>query len=73
MPSWLAWLLPIPVAALLAIAWTAWRGRSRGPVDPAESVRAHQRFVAALAAPVRSTPVPLRDELRRRAQAPPRT
>ena len=54
MPDWLAWLLPVPVATLLAVLWTAWTGRSRGPADPVDSVRAHQRSMAALTAPRRT-------------------
>ena len=57
MPSWLAWLLPVPVATLLAALWITWQGRSRGPADPADSVRAHQRFVAALPAPMPERPL----------------
>ncbi len=52
MPSWLAWLLPVPVATLLAALWITWQGRPRRPADPEDSVREHQRFVAALSAPV---------------------
>ena len=52
MPSWLAWLLPVPVATLLAALWITWQGRPRGPADPTDSVREHQRFVAALSAPL---------------------
>jgi cytochrome c-type biogenesis protein CcmH/NrfF len=54
-PAWLLWLLPVPAATLLAVAWTAWSGRARGPEEPEVSVRAHERFRRALAAPL---PVP---------------
>ena len=56
MPTWLLWLLPVLLAPLVAVAWTAWTGRSRGPVDVEESVRAHERFRAAMATP--APPVP---------------
>lgn len=48
-PSWLLWLLPVPMATLGAIAWASWSSRARSPQDPAVSVREHQRFRAALA------------------------
>ena len=51
-PEWLLWLLPVPLATLGAIAWVAWSRRPRGPQDTAVSVREHERFRAALAAPV---------------------
>ena len=52
MPAWLVWLLPVPVMTIAAMAWAAWTGRSRGPVEAAASVQAHERFRAALAAPM---------------------
>lgn len=52
MPVWLAWLLPVPAATLVAIAWNAWAGRVRGPADVADTIAAHERFRAALCAPV---------------------
>ncbi|MEO6205803.1 MAG: hypothetical protein ABIO67_10520 [Mycobacteriales bacterium] len=52
MPAWLIWLLPVPVMTLAAMAWATWTNRSRGPVAAADSVRAHERFRAALAAPM---------------------
>ncbi len=52
MPSWLVWLLPVPVMTIAAMAWAAWTGRRRGPVEAASSVQAHERFRAALAAPM---------------------
>ncbi len=51
-PAWLLWLLPVPVATVAAIAWTSWSSRTRGPETTASSVRAHERFRAALAAPL---------------------
>lgn len=50
---WLVWLSPVPAATLGAIAWTAWSGRTRRPAQAADSVAAHERFRAALAAPAR--------------------
>ena len=49
LPAWLLWLLPVPLATFAAIAWASWSGRARGPVDAEESVRAHERFRAAMA------------------------
>ena len=51
-PDWLLWLLPVPLATLAALAWVWWANRPRGPEDPHVSVREHERFRAALAAPV---------------------
>ena len=48
MPDWLAWLLPVPLATLAAIAWTAWAGRTRGPAGASETVAEHERFRRAL-------------------------
>ena len=48
MPSWLVWLLPVPVATLSAVAWAAWRARPRGPADPRDSVADYERFRQAL-------------------------
>ncbi|MCW2679306.1 MAG: hypothetical protein JWM62_707 [Frankiales bacterium] len=55
-PDWLLWLLPVPVATLAAIGWTAWSNRSRGPQDTADGVAAYERFRAALATPPRDEP-----------------
>lgn len=55
MPAWLVWLLPVPVATLLAVAWTAWASRTRRPVKAVESVQAYEKFRQAMKAPV---PVP---------------
>jgi cytochrome c-type biogenesis protein CcmH/NrfF len=59
-PDWLVWLLPVPLATLAAIAWTAWSGRARGPEEPADSVQAYERFRQALSSPV-PAPRPSRD------------
>ena len=58
MPSWLLWLVPVPLATLAAVAWTAWAGRPRRPESPEESMRAHERFRAALGPPGTAPPVP---------------
>ncbi|MBK5306450.1 MAG: hypothetical protein JJD92_07165 [Frankiaceae bacterium] len=52
MPAWLVWLLPVPVATLAAVAWTAWAGRTRRPVAAKDSVLAYEKFRQALQAPV---------------------
>ena len=52
LPDWLLWLLPLPVATTGAIAWVAWRSRTRRPQGPQESIRAHERFRTAMAAPL---------------------
>ena len=60
MPAWLVWLLPVPVATLAAVAWTAWAGRTRRPVKAVDSVLAYEKFRQALQAPLPA----------RRAEAP---
>jgi hypothetical protein len=52
MPAWLVWLLPVPGATLLAVAWTAWAGRTRRPVEAVESVQAYEKFRQAMKTPV---------------------
>lgn len=52
LPEWLLWLLPVPLATLGAIAWASWTSRARGPEEAAASVQAHERFRAAMEAPV---------------------
>ena len=64
MPVWLLWLLPVLLAPLLAIAWTAFASRTRSPVEAIDSVQAYERFRQALATPV---PTP-RTRSRRRAR-----
>ena len=59
MPSWLLWFSPIIVLTSLAVLWTSWASRPRGPVKVMTSVEAHERFRAAVAAPV-PTPRPAR-------------
>ena len=64
LPDWLLWLLPVPTATLAAVAWVAWRTRSPRPQDPADTVRAQERFRAAMAAPLPS-PADRRERRRR--------
>lgn len=52
LPDWLLWLLPLPIATSGAIAWGAWRSRTRRPQEPHASMRAHERFQKAMAAPL---------------------
>lgn len=52
MPAWLLWLLPVLLAAPVAVAWLSWSGRTRRPVEAADSVQAYERFRDALARPV---------------------
>lgn len=51
MPAWLAWLLPVLLAPVLAAVWNLWSGRERGPDRPEDSVAEHARFRAALTGP----------------------
>ena len=47
----LAWTLGLPTfATAMAIGWVHWATRPRGPVEAHESVAAHERFKAAMAA-----------------------
>lgn len=50
--SVLVWLLGIPLSAVLAACWGAWRSRPTGPQDPSDSVAAYERFRAAMQPPV---------------------
>lgn len=52
MPSWILWLSPVIVAPMLAVVWTSWAARPRGPVQALETVQEYDRFRAALTAPV---------------------
>ena len=52
MPAWLLWYTPIIVLTSLAVVWTIWAARPRGPVKVMTSVEAHERFRAALSTPV---------------------
>lgn len=52
--SILAWTLgPSTVATAIAMLWVHWANRPRGPVETHQSLAAHERFKAALAAPPR--------------------
>lgn len=52
MPSWILWLSPVIVLPLLAVVWTSWTTRERGPVQAIETVEEHDRFKAALSSPL---------------------
>jgi len=52
MPAWLAWLIPVPLATVAAIAWAAWSNRTRGPEEAIDSVQAYERFRSAMSTPV---------------------
>lgn len=54
LPDWLLWLLPVPLATSVALAWATWSSRTRRPQDTADSVREYARFRAALGGQVRS-------------------
>lgn len=55
MPTWLAWLLPVPVATLGAIAYASWSMRVRGPEEAMDSVASYDRFRSAMANPAVSS------------------
>jgi len=63
MPSWILWLSPVIVSPLLAVLWTSWTSRPRGPVAAMETVDEYERFRAALTTPLPQQP-------RRRTSAP---
>jgi cytochrome c-type biogenesis protein CcmH/NrfF len=48
MPTWILWLSPVIVAPLLAVVWTSWANRPRGPEQALETVQEYDRFRAAL-------------------------
>jgi cytochrome c-type biogenesis protein CcmH/NrfF len=52
MPTWILWLSPVIVAPMLAVLWTAWASRPRGPVQAIETVQEYARFRAALTSPI---------------------
>jgi cytochrome c-type biogenesis protein CcmH/NrfF len=52
MPSWILWLSPVIIAPLLAVLWTVWAARPRGPVQALKTVPEYDRFRAALTNPV---------------------
>jgi hypothetical protein len=49
----LVWLAAPIGATVVAIGWVHWASRPRGPADAVDSLAAHERFKAAMAAPVR--------------------
>ncbi|MGB8651086.1 MAG: hypothetical protein WCD35_10540 [Mycobacteriales bacterium] len=57
MPAWILWLSPVIVAPLLAVLWTSWASRPRGPVEAIETVQQYDRFRAAIAG-AETAPVP---------------
>lgn len=65
MPSWILWLSPVIVSPVLAVLWTSWASRPRGPVAANETVDEYERFRAALTTPLPQQP-------RRRPNAPAR-
>ena len=52
LPAWILWLSPVIVAPLLAVFWTSWAARPRGPVEAMQTVEQYDRFRAALTQPV---------------------
>jgi cytochrome c-type biogenesis protein CcmH/NrfF len=52
MPAWILWLSPVVIAPLLAVLWTSWASRPRGPVEAKATVQEYDRFRAALTQPV---------------------
>ncbi|MGZ6826586.1 MAG: hypothetical protein ACXVGH_07315 [Mycobacteriales bacterium] len=57
MPAWILWLSPVIVAPMLAVLWTMWASRPRGPEQALETVQEYDRFRAALTSPL-AQPVP---------------
>ena len=47
MDAMLWWIIPI-MATLGAMAWVRFSSRERGPVEPEDSMAAHQKFSAAM-------------------------
>ncbi len=52
MPTWILWLSPVVVAPVLAVLWTSWASRPRGPVEAIESVDQYAKFRKAMESPV---------------------
>lgn len=52
LPAWILWLSPVIVAPLLAVFWTSWAARPKGPVEAMQTVEQYDRFRAALTQPV---------------------
>jgi cytochrome c-type biogenesis protein CcmH/NrfF len=53
LPDWLLWLLPVPLATVGALLWTAWTSRARGPQDAVDGVAEYERFRRALSTATR--------------------
>jgi hypothetical protein len=51
MPAWILWLSPVIIAPLLAVVWTSWASRPRGPVEAMQTVQQYDRFRAAMTQP----------------------
>lgn len=58
MPTWMLWLTLPVVAPLVAVMWLSWRARDRGPIAAIETVEEHNRFKAALTAPLPAAQLP---------------
>jgi hypothetical protein len=59
------WAIPV-VATLLAMAWTAWASRVRGPGDVSDTTRRYDKFRAAMERPsVKTEVVPRQSRLSR--------
>jgi len=52
MPAWILWLSPVVVMPVLAVVWTSWATRPRGPVQAITTVQEYDAFRRAMAAPV---------------------
>ena len=52
MPTWILWLSPVVVAPVLAVLWTSWASRPRGPVEAIDSVDQYAKFRKAMESPV---------------------
>lgn len=52
MPAWILWLCPVVIAPMLAVAWTSWASRTRGPEEAYGTVAQYDRFRQAMDAPV---------------------
>ena len=48
MPAWILWLSPVIVSPMVAVVWTSWAARPRGPVEAMETVEQYDKFRAAL-------------------------
>ena len=48
LPAWILWLSPVIVSPMIAVVWTSWASRPRGPVQAMETVEHFDKFRAAL-------------------------